>query len=60
VNANFRNPASVFADPSGNVYLADQNNHAIRVLTPMGAQPVLIIQSAHGAFMQGPTAAPTR
>ena len=42
-----KNPAGVFVDASGNVYVADLNNNAIRLLTPIGGQPVLTIQSAH-------------
>jgi uncharacterized repeat protein (TIGR01451 family) len=58
VNANFENPAGVFVDASGNVYVADLNNNAIRLLTPTGTQPVLTIQSTHsGAFTQGQNSA---
>jgi uncharacterized repeat protein (TIGR01451 family) len=38
--------------------VVDQNNNAVRLLTPTAAQPVLTIQSAHsGAFTQGQTGA---
>ncbi|MEZ0184746.1 NHL repeat-containing protein, partial [Flavobacterium oncorhynchi] len=33
----FYSPASVAIDVSGNVYVADQNNHKIRKITPAGA-----------------------
>ncbi len=34
--AQFRNPYGVAVDASGNVYVADYQNHAIRVITPSG------------------------
>ena len=53
-SANLRNPVGVFVDPSGNVYVAEVNNNAIRLLTPVGTLPVLTIQSTHtGNFTQG-------
>jgi uncharacterized repeat protein (TIGR01451 family) len=55
--AAFRSPYGVSVDPAGNVVVADQNNNAVRLLTPLETQPVLTIQSAHtGAFIQGQTA----
>jgi hypothetical protein len=40
-DAELNNPGSVFADASGNVYIADSSNSVIRVLNP-GASPVTI------------------
>jgi sugar lactone lactonase YvrE len=51
ISAGFQNPIGLTVDASGNVYVADQTS--IRVLTPAGTQPVLSIQSSHGAFTQG-------
>jgi uncharacterized protein (TIGR03437 family) len=51
-------PTSVFADPSGAVYVADSNNMAVRLLSLAGAQSLLTIQSSHsGDFTQGQTGA---
>lgn len=36
VMAMFRYPSGVALDPTGNVYVADQNNHRIRKVTPAG------------------------
>ncbi|OAM90464.1 hypothetical protein AW736_07770 [Termitidicoccus mucosus] len=35
-NAFFRNPAAVVADNMGNIYVADTDNHVIRMVTPEG------------------------
>ena len=35
--ADFNNPTSITCDPSGNVFVADTNNHCIRKITPAGA-----------------------
>jgi uncharacterized protein (TIGR03437 family) len=35
-NAQLNGPASVAADASGNIYIADSSNHAIRVVAPGG------------------------
>ena len=52
--ATFRYPYGVSVDAAGNIVVADQNNNAVRLLTPAGTQPVLTLQSAHtGAFTQG-------
>jgi uncharacterized repeat protein (TIGR01451 family) len=56
--ATFRYPYSVSVDAAGNMAVVDQNNSAVRLLTPAGTQPVLTIQSSHtGAFTQGQTGA---
>jgi streptogramin lyase len=36
-NARFNNPQGMASDTSGNIYVADQDNHAIRKVTPAGA-----------------------
>jgi uncharacterized repeat protein (TIGR01451 family) len=52
--AAFRYPYALSVDASGNVAVVDQNNNAVRLLTPAEAEPVLTIQSSHnGAFMLG-------
>jgi len=58
IGATFRYPYGVAVDAAGIVAVTDQNNNAVRLLTPAGTQPVLTIQSAHtGAFTQGQTGA---
>ncbi len=58
INATFRSPFAVAVDSSGYVYVADQSNNAVRLLTPIGTTPVLTIQSAHtGSFTQGQSGA---
>ena len=58
IGATFGYPYGVSVDAAGNVAVADQNNNAVRLLTPAGAQPVLTIQSAHaGNFIAGVTGA---
>jgi hypothetical protein len=39
--ASFRNPSSTAVDSSGNVYVADYNNHTIRKVTPTGVVTTL-------------------
>ena len=39
--ARFDAPAGVTVDQDGNVYVADQNNHVIRTITPAGATATL-------------------
>jgi hypothetical protein len=58
IGATFRYPSAISVDAAGNVAVVDQNNNAVRLLTPAGAQPVLTIQSTHtGAFAPGQTGA---
>jgi sugar lactone lactonase YvrE len=47
--ARFHNPAGVAVDAAGNVYVADQSNHAIRKITPAG----LVTTLAGQAFSPG-------
>jgi sugar lactone lactonase YvrE len=57
LNASFQNPAGVFVSAAGSVYVSDQSNAALRMLTPIGTQPVMTIQSNHsGAFIAGSNA----
>ena len=54
-NASLRSPAQVTLDASGNIYVADSNNGAVRLLTP-GGSAVLTIASSHtGSFTPGAT-----
>jgi subtilase family serine protease/sugar lactone lactonase YvrE len=58
IGASFRYPYAISVDAAGNVAVVDQNNNAVRLLTPVGSQPVLTIQSKHtGAFTPGQTGA---
>jgi uncharacterized protein (TIGR03437 family) len=48
------NPAGLFLDPSGNLYIADQTINNVRVLIASGLQPILTVQSVHaGDFGAG-------
>jgi uncharacterized repeat protein (TIGR01451 family) len=58
--ATFRYPYAISVDASGAMAVVDQNNNAIRLLTPTETQPVLTIQSTHfGTFPAGSTGAYT-
>ena len=56
-NANFRNPVGITMDAAGNLYVADTNSRAIRLLTPAGTQPLLSINSTHGGVFAPSSAA---
>jgi sugar lactone lactonase YvrE len=52
--ARFWSPASIAADPAGNLYVADEANHTIRKITPAGVVTTLagtagVIGSADGS-----------
>ena len=49
-------PYGLALDSAGNIYLGDIDNGAVRLLTPIGTQPVLMVASAHtGTFVPGGT-----
>jgi sugar lactone lactonase YvrE len=49
--ARFNNPLGVAVDPAGNVYVADEGNHAVRKITPAGDVSTLV---SGGAGLMGP------
>ena len=56
LNANLFGPDGMWLDSTGDIYIADTYNAAIRVLTPVATSPVLTIASAHtGNFTAGGT-----
>ena len=46
LNASFSTPQGMAMDSSGNIYVADTNDSAVRVLTPAATSPVLTITSS--------------
>jgi len=47
-------PASVLSDSSGNIYVSDLVNDAVRILAPAGTEPVLTVSITHsGVFTTG-------
>lgn len=47
--ASFRYPSDVTVDSSGNVYVADTNNHMIRMITPAGVVTTLAGSTTRGS-----------
>jgi uncharacterized repeat protein (TIGR01451 family) len=47
-------PLGLAVDSAGNVYVSDFNNNVIRILEPVGTEPLLFVSSAHtGNFIAG-------
>jgi sugar lactone lactonase YvrE len=54
-SAQFKTPCGVAVDGSGNVYVADTNNHRIRKITPIGVVTTLAGTGApNGGYVDGP------
>lgn len=54
INSTVRNPAGLYLDSSGNLYIADQAYNDVRMVIATGLQPVLMVQSVHtGDFVAG-------
>jgi sugar lactone lactonase YvrE len=53
LNARFNVPTSIAADASGNVYVTDEVNQRIRMITPAGAVTTLSGTGTQGAAMNG-------
>ena len=51
--ARFNDPADLAADRSGNVYVADANNHTIRRITPVGAVTTMAGQAGVSGSTDG-------
>jgi len=54
-NALFNNPVSVAVDSTGNVYVADSYNQAIRKVAPVGANWVVTTLAGDGQYSAGHT-----
>lgn len=52
-SAQFKNPTGIVVDPSGNVYVAEENSHRIRKITPDG-QVSTLAGSGDKEFEDGP------
>jgi len=53
LTATLSNPTAIVADTSGNVYLTDPGNYAVRVLTLEGGPPVLTVSCTPGILLFG-------
>lgn len=51
--ARFYRPIALVVDSSGDVYVSDRGNYAIRKITPAGAVTTVVGQSGLGGFMPG-------
>jgi len=48
-NASFYNPSGVAVDPGGNVYVADQDNNTIRMITPVAGTTNWVVSTIAGS-----------
>ena len=53
-SAQFNNPQGLAIDQLGNLYVADTNNHAVRMITPAGLVTTLAGSSARQGAQDGP------
>ncbi|WP_158305343.1 immunoglobulin domain-containing protein [Opitutus terrae] len=53
-NALFHNPSALVVGPSGDLYVADSNGHAIRKVTPAGVVTTLAGGPLRYGYMDGP------
>ncbi|MBL9199933.1 MAG: hypothetical protein JNL39_05465, partial [Opitutaceae bacterium] len=52
--ARFSNPRGIALDTSGNIFVADSGNHAIRKITPAGAVTTVVGAAAAAGAIDGP------
>ncbi len=55
-SAQFNNPEGLAIDPLGNLYVADTNNHAVRMVTPAGVVTTLAGSPTRQGATDGPVA----
>ena len=53
-DARFNNPQGLFVDGTGNVYVADAGNHAVRLITPAGVVTTLAGLPGTSGAIDGP------
>ncbi len=53
-NARFDTPIGITTDGSGNLYVADSENHTIRMITPLGTVSTIVGIAGHAANTLGP------
>ncbi|MEI7493524.1 MAG: hypothetical protein WCJ92_02870 [Alphaproteobacteria bacterium] len=51
--ASFRGPSRIAFGPSGNLYVADQTNHVIRMITPLGVVSTIAGIAQTSGFLDG-------